>query len=228
MTGFFFFSSTARDTACVILMWCSSFTTQTPFSSWLSPWSSSTPTCTLLTSNPNVKWDSMTSYATWEVSVSEFSWICACLRGGGGCLCVYIKRLNVCVVSLWTDLVGGAGVMTFSIFSKVQWRTDAWSFSHLLLPITTRASVRETCRDERQQRQQKKKRHQTWGAKITTSSLLSSSPSVLWLTASRSEMNYSKRQQTLAAIENTISHAGGDFWYPRIRALLQRPWRRPI
>lgn len=60
----FFPPSTARDTACVILTWCSSSTTQTPFSSWLSPWSCSTPTCTLLTSSPNVKWDSTTSYAT--------------------------------------------------------------------------------------------------------------------------------------------------------------------
>lgn len=31
-----------------------------------------------------------------------------------------------------------------------------------------------------------------------------------------------------ATIKNSISCAGGDFWYPRIRAPLQRPWRQPI
>lgn len=61
------FSFTARDTACVIQMWCSSFTTLTPFSSWPSPWSSSTRTCTRPTLNLSVKWASMTSFATWEV-----------------------------------------------------------------------------------------------------------------------------------------------------------------
>lgn len=67
LTPLYWFSFTARDTACVIQMWCSSFTTLTPFSSWPLPWSSSTPTCTRPTLNPSVKWDSTTSFATWEV-----------------------------------------------------------------------------------------------------------------------------------------------------------------
>lgn len=68
-----FFPSTARDTVCVIRTWCSSFTTQTPFSSWPSPWFSSTLICTLPTSNPNEKWDLTTSYAIWEVSIFKCS-----------------------------------------------------------------------------------------------------------------------------------------------------------
>lgn len=57
-------------------MWCSSFTTPTPFSSWPSPWSSSTRTCTRPTLNLSVKWDSTTSFATSEVRAGVQAWAC--------------------------------------------------------------------------------------------------------------------------------------------------------
>lgn len=49
------FTPTVSATACVTPTWCSSFTTQTPSSSWPLPLFCSTLTCTVQTSNPTAR-----------------------------------------------------------------------------------------------------------------------------------------------------------------------------
>ena len=60
-------TSTASATASATPRWCGSSETPTPSSSWRSPSSFSTPTCTAPTSSPRGRWSWRTSSRTWEV-----------------------------------------------------------------------------------------------------------------------------------------------------------------